>query len=345
MLDPIRRAGARGRPGHSARSRPSWLAHVELVSSDPADGSTVTSPFTVDLRTFSQRLASWTARHALLKPVGGDVAQGGVDPTDDKPMVATADLARDRVHTRSNGRRTRRRQRGLHEATWTFTVAAAPSPSPPRPRRHPTASAVPSAARQRPPRQARSPRRAAPDGAHRPTGDATRERQRRHPADHRRPDRPRRRGRLPPEPPQPPTRPVVIRDAARGRAGGPRQRRPSALALGLAVCPARDRRRAHAQRDLHQPPAAGRLPRRCRHHRRAVVRFVIVRDVRAAPPDLDADGVPATGVAALHAPRARPDRLDLDHRPGDRRRTRATRTSRRSSCGSTAGSGWRSSAR
>ena len=47
--------------------------------------------------------------------------------------------------------------------------------------------------------------------------------------------------------------------------------------------------------------------------------FVIVRDVRAAPPDLDAEGS-----CRLHGSATRcgpgPDRLDLDHRPGHRRK-------------------------
>ena len=63
------------------------------------------------------------------------------------------------------------------------------------------------------------------------------------------------------------------------------------------------------------------------------------------PPDLTAEGTLPPAWLRIGAPRDRPVRLGLDHRPGHRRRRRATAMSRRSSCGSTAGSAWRSSAR
>ena len=73
--------------------------------------------------------------------------------------------------------------------------------------------------------------------------------------------------------------------------------------------------------------------------------FVIVRDVRAAPARPRGRGLAAAGLDPLPAPCHRPDRLDLDRRPGDRRRLERRARSRRSSCGSTAGSAWPSCAR
>ena len=72
--------------------------------------------------------------------------------------------------------------------------------------------------------------------------------------------------------------------------------------------------------------------------RRAVVR---VRAARRRPRRAAGARRPGTrpaGLAALRAPGDRPDRLDLDRRPGHRSAARARATSRRSSCGSTAGS-------
>ena len=213
----------------------------------------------------------------------------------------------------------------------------------------------------RPPRRDRAPSAAPTAGAgdSRPLGrpdpgaigrrQRHGERQRRPPADHRRPDRPRRRGRLPAEPTQPPARRRRDRrDPARGRAWRPGSRRRRAaigLALGLAVfLPATVAAHTLNATYTSRLPLAVYLVGAAATVALSFV-FVIVRDVRAAPPDLDADGLAAAGLAPLRAPRHRPRRLGLDHRPGDRRRTRATATSRRSSCGSTAGSGWRSSAR
>ena len=93
------------------------------------------------------------------------------------------------------------------------------------------------------------------------------------------------------------------------------------------------------QRHLPVAPAARRLPRRggarpspCRS------RSSCIADVRAEPPAPAGPGRVPPALAALRAPGDRPDRLDLDRRPGHRRRPRARATSRRSSCGSTAGS-------
>ena len=153
--------------------------------------------------------------------------------------------------------------------TWTFTVAVAPTPSP-----TPVATAAPSAA----PSVAPTPVPATPvPSAGADTGAIGRrqrhgEWQRRPPADHRRPDHPRRRGRLPAEPTQPPVRPDVIRDADLGRlVARPGSARRLGLAVGLAVfLPATVA--AHTpQRDLHEPAAAGRLCRRGRHDGRPVV--------------------------------------------------------------------------
>ena len=217
-------------------------------------------------------------------------------------MVATPDhAARHRAPTRSSGRRladdgdVARGDLDVHRRRRRDAVAD-PGRDAPRPSAAPSAAPTPVAVAARPVR--RSPRRRAALGRRQRHG----ERQRRRPADHRRPDRPRRRGRLPPEPTQPPARPDVIRGADWARLARP--------GVGGAA------RRSVARRSPCVLPAAGGGATRSTRPTRAGCRwrstssarpltvalsfvFVIVRDVRAAPPDLDADGHAAAGLAAL----------------------------------------------
>ena len=82
-----------------------------------------------------------------------------------------------------------------------------------------------------------------------------------------------------------------------------------------------------AQRDLHEPAAAGRLPGRAPRSRSPCRSCsCIVRDVRAAPPDLTGGRSACRRPGCATGPaRDRAHRLGLDHRPGHRRRVERRR--------------------
>ena len=73
--------------------------------------------------------------------------------------------------------------------------------------------------------------------------------------------------------------------------------------------------------------------------------FVIVRDVRAAPPDLDGRRAPSRRPGSATRSARSGSSAGSGSSPRASPAARATATSRRCSCGSTAGSGWPSSAR
>ena len=141
---------------------------------------------------------------------------------------------------------------------------------------------------------------------------------------------------LPPDPTQPAGRPGV------SPAGGHASRRPRrGRRIWPCVLPAVGRR-ALAQRHL-----PSRLPLVVYLAGAAMTvalsfAFVLVADVRADAARPRRGGHAAAGAGSATCSGRSGYRLDLDRRPGHRRRHRATATSRRSSCGSTAGSGSRS---
>ena len=107
------------------------LAHAELDTPTPADKSTVTTPVTEVSGTFIQRMKADGSTLVVKLVGGGTVAEGGVDPTDDKRMVATPTSPLGsgsyQVEWTTNSAEDNEVARG----TWTFTVAvAAPSPTP-----------------------------------------------------------------------------------------------------------------------------------------------------------------------------------------------------------------------
>ena len=106
------------------------LAHAELDTPTPADKSTVTSPVTEVSGTFVQRMKVDGSTLVVKLVGGGTVAEGGVDPTDDKRMVATPTSPLGsgsyQVEWTTNSAEDNEVARG----TWTFTVAvAAASPT------------------------------------------------------------------------------------------------------------------------------------------------------------------------------------------------------------------------
>jgi methionine-rich copper-binding protein CopC len=120
------------------------LGHAELDTPTPADKSTVTTPVAEVSGTFIQRMKVDGSTLVVKLVGGGTVAEGGVDPADDKRMVATPTAPLEsgsyQVEWTTNSAEDNEVARG----TWTFTVAvAAPSATPAVTA---AASAVPTAA-------------------------------------------------------------------------------------------------------------------------------------------------------------------------------------------------------
>jgi len=102
------------------------LGHAELVVSDPPDGGTVETPYTLTA-TFDEPLEPNSS--IVIQDAGGDeVAAGGADPNDATVLVAElAELPAGEYRARwtatsADGHSER--------GTFTFTVAAPPTPSP-----------------------------------------------------------------------------------------------------------------------------------------------------------------------------------------------------------------------
>jgi hypothetical protein len=138
-------------------------AHAELVRAIPADGETVTEPVTVVSGRYSEDMADNSSLE-IRDASGATVATGGVDPDDDRRMVARPDAPlTDGTYT-VRSTTVSAEDGDVDRVTWTFTVAvpataspteapsastAAPSEAPsasPSPAESPSASASPSAA-------------------------------------------------------------------------------------------------------------------------------------------------------------------------------------------------------
>ena len=106
------------------------VAHSELQTPTPADKSTVTTPVTTVSGMFTESIKKDGSSLLVKDSTGATVAQGGVDPADDKVMTAspTTPLA--------NGTYTVQwttisaDDGDLARGTWTFTVAVVATPSP-----------------------------------------------------------------------------------------------------------------------------------------------------------------------------------------------------------------------
>ena len=106
------------------------VGHSELQTPTPADKSSVTTPITQVSGTFTESIKKDGSSLLVKDATGTTVAQGGVDPADNKVMTAspTTPLA--------NGSYTVQwttisaDDGDLARGTWTFTVAVAATPSP-----------------------------------------------------------------------------------------------------------------------------------------------------------------------------------------------------------------------
>ncbi len=176
----------------------------------------MTEPVTEVAGTFTERVKADGSRLVVKLVGGGTVAEGGLDPNDNKRMVATPDdAARLRlVPRRVDDDLARRRRAGARDLDVHRGRRAVALPHPGRDgrpdRRRPPSAAV----RRRPPRDGAPRRSAAPTPSRRPTAGPRGVAATSSP-DHRRADRARRRGGLPLQPTRPPGRP------ARDRAGWP----------------------------------------------------------------------------------------------------------------------------
>ena len=123
------------------------LAHAELEESDPADGSTITTPYELTA-TFSEEFDPDRSFIRVRGPSGDIVAEGGQDPDD--PTMMTVDLPELPPGEYTAGWQTvTPDDNGVEDGTFSFTVAAQATPSPsatPTPTVRASASARPSLA-------------------------------------------------------------------------------------------------------------------------------------------------------------------------------------------------------
>lgn len=104
------------------------MAHAELVESDPPDGGTIASPYTLVAR-YDEPLGTNRSRIVVRDAAGNEVARGGI--SEDDPQVMTVELPAlpdgDYVAfwtavTPNDG--------GVVRGSLEFTIAPPPSPSP-----------------------------------------------------------------------------------------------------------------------------------------------------------------------------------------------------------------------
>jgi len=106
------------------------FAHAELDTPRRADKASVSAPVTEVSGTFVQRMKVDGSTLVVKLVGGGTVAEGGVDPADDKRMVATPDSPLGSGSYLVEWTTDSAEDNEVARGTWTFTVAVAPSPSP-----------------------------------------------------------------------------------------------------------------------------------------------------------------------------------------------------------------------
>ncbi len=268
-------------------------AHAELKTASPADKSTVTAPVTVVSGIYTEAMTPDGSSIVVKDASGATVAKGTVDPANTSRMVATPATPLG-TGTYAVAWTSVALDGHVERGTWTFKVAVAPTPSP-----TPVPTVAPSAAPSGTPAASATTAPTAGPGHAGPhdrpdTGAIGRwqldgEWRRCRPADHHRPDRARRGCGVPLQPTRTaPDRPDVTR-------GGPaRLARRVGGALGALVGLALVLPTVVAAHTLN-PTYTSRLPLAVYLVGAALTvglsfAFVIVRDVRAAPPDLTATG-------------------------------------------------------
>jgi hypothetical protein len=134
------------------------LAHAELSRSRPADGATVEGTPDEIVGRFTQDIDPDGSSMLLRDPAGTTIAEGALDPDDDRRMLISP------VPALAPGEYTVRWTTNSAEdgeiarGTWSFTVVAAPSPSPSAiPTASPTVEATAGTSAEPPPSAVASP--------------------------------------------------------------------------------------------------------------------------------------------------------------------------------------------
>jgi methionine-rich copper-binding protein CopC len=105
-------------------------AHSELDKPTPADKSTVTTPVTQVSGTFTESIKTDGSSLLVKDATGSTVAQGGVDPSDDKVMIASPSSALPTGAYTVQWTTISAADGDIARGTWTFTVAVVATPSP-----------------------------------------------------------------------------------------------------------------------------------------------------------------------------------------------------------------------
>lgn len=103
------------------------LSHAALQTSDPADGATIKTPYTL-IATYDDSLTPDGSSIVVQNSAGTQVASGTVDPTNDKQMTADVPQLPDGKYTVLWTAVTAD-DAGLTRGTFTFNVAASASAS------------------------------------------------------------------------------------------------------------------------------------------------------------------------------------------------------------------------
>jgi hypothetical protein len=105
-------------------------AHSELDKPTPADKSTVTTPVTQVSGTFTESIKADGSSLLVKDATGSTIAQGGVDPSDDKVMTANPPSVLPNGAYTVQWTTISAADGDLARGTWTFTVAVVATPSP-----------------------------------------------------------------------------------------------------------------------------------------------------------------------------------------------------------------------
>lgn len=110
------------------------LAHAELESSDPADGATITTPYTLTA-VFAEEIDVERSTLIVESSAGAQVAAGTVNTDDHTMMTAELPALPDGVYT-VRWTSVTPDDNGIERGTFTFNVGSSPSsptPTPPPP--------------------------------------------------------------------------------------------------------------------------------------------------------------------------------------------------------------------
>jgi methionine-rich copper-binding protein CopC len=145
------------------------LAHAELESASPPDGAVLDAPPTEIVLTFTEALNVPKSHMELIGPDGTQVANGVVDPDNEKSMrIDPPELAPGAYEIRSTA--VAAHDGALKREVLTFTITA-PSPTPSPTTSAPPPSAAPSASPSAPPSAVPSPTPSAGGDSTASTGD------------------------------------------------------------------------------------------------------------------------------------------------------------------------------